>query len=150
MSEQAFERALEALGRREHTSGELRKWLVERGFERAAADEAIERLIASEAIDDERFAAAFAADKRELRGWGPERIRAALAARRVEPELIDRAVAGDGHDGQLARAIELLERRGEAPSDERSRARAVAYLARRGYDSEIAYDAVRGLERRAA
>ena len=34
--------------------------------------------------------------------------------------------------------------------DEPSRGRALAYLARRGYDSELAYDAVRALERRAA
>ena len=33
--------------------------------------------------------------------------------------------------------------------DEPSRGRALAYLARRGYDSELAYEAVRELERRA-
>jgi SOS response regulatory protein OraA/RecX len=34
--------------------------------------------------------------------------------------------------------------------DERSRARALAFLARRGYEAELAYDAVRTTERRAA
>lgn len=150
MSDEAFERALEALARREHTSGEMTEWLAERGFELAAVDTAVSRLIESGAIDDERFAAAFAADKRELRGWGPDRIREALAARGVERALIDAALAVDDHQAQLERAIGLLEQRGETAGDERSRARAVAYLARRGYDSEVAYDAVRGLERRAA
>jgi hypothetical protein len=34
--------------------------------------------------------------------------------------------------------------------DDRSRARALAFLARRGYDVDLAYEAVRGVERRAA
>jgi len=150
MSDEAFERALAALARREHTTGELRDWLTERGFEAAAIESAVGSLIESGAVDDERFAVEFAADKRELRGWGPERIREALSARGVDGHLIDAALAADGHDEQLERAVALLQRRGEALEDERSRSRAVAYLARRGYESEVAYDAVRGLERRSA
>ena len=107
-------------------------------------------LIESGALDDERFAIRFAADKRELRGWGPERIREALAARGLEASLIEAALAGEHEAEQLERAIGLLERRPERPVDGPSRARAVAYLARRGYGSEVAHDAVRGLARRAA
>ncbi len=150
MSEQAFERALEALALRERTAAELAAWLAQRGFERPAIADAVDRLVASGAIDDERFAAEFAADKRELRGWGPERIRAALYERGLDPALVEAAVAGEGHAQQLRRAVELLEQRSESVIDDRSRARALAYLARRGYDSELAYDAVRAVERRAA
>ena len=147
MASDAFERALEALGHRERTSAELSAWLAERGFERAEVEAAIERLIESGAIDDERFAARFAEDKRELRGWGPERIRTALAGRGLEQGTIEAALAADGYEGQLERALELLERRSEGPVDEASRGRALAYLARRGYDSELAYEAVRAHER---
>jgi regulatory protein len=150
VSEQAFERALEALSQHERTSGELCEWLAERGFERAEIEAAVERLIEAGAVDDERFALRFAADKRELRGWGPDRIREALSGRRVSRDLIDAALADEEPSAQLERAIALLERRPELPADAPSRARAVAYLARRGYDSEIAHDAVRGVERRAA
>jgi regulatory protein len=147
MAADAFERALEALAHRERTSAELCVWLRERGFERTEVEAVLERLIEAGAIDDERFAARFAEDKRELRGWGPERIRAALAGRGLEPATIDAALAGDGHLSQLERALELLERRSEVPVDEPSRARALAFLARRGYDSELAYQAVREHER---
>ena len=150
MSDEAFERALEALAQRERTSGELAAWLTKRGFESAAVEDAVGRLVESGAVDDERFATAFAADKRELRGWGPDRIAEALRSRGVETALIDSALGADGRDDQLARAISLLEDRGELPVDDRGRARALAFLARRGYDSDLAYDAVRGLERRAA
>jgi regulatory protein len=150
VSEEAFERALEALGRREHTSGELAGWLRDRGFDADAVEDAVGRLIEIGAIDDERFAIAFAADKRELRGWGPERIRGALAERGVEAGLIDAALAGDGRSTQLERAMELLRRRAAPPADERDRAKALSFLARRGYDTDLAYDAVRGYEREAA
>jgi regulatory protein len=150
LSEQAFERALEALALRERTTAELAAWLAQRGFERSEIAGAVDRLVASGAIDDERFAAEFAADKRELRGWGPERIREALYERGLDPALVEATLAGEGHSQQLRRAVELLEQRSEPVFDDRSRARALAYLARRGYDSELAYDAVRAVERRAA
>jgi regulatory protein len=150
VGDEVLERALGALASKERTVAELERWLAERGFasERIAA--AIERLIEDEALDDERFARRFAEDKRELRGWGPERIRETLAGRGLEQRLIDAALEADDPEAQLERAIELLERRGEPAVDEASRARALAYLARRGYDSEAAYDAVRGFERRTA
>lgn len=143
MAADAFERALEALAHRERTGAELCAWLGDRGFERAEVEAAVGRLIEAGAIDDERFAVRFAEDKRELRGWGPERIRKALAGRGLEPAMIEAALAADGHASQLERALGLLDGRSEAPVDERSRARALAFLARRGYDSELAYEAVR-------
>lgn len=149
-AQEAFERALEALSHKERTSAELAAWLGERGFGSDDVEAAVGRLIEGGALDDERFAARFAEDKRELRGWGPDRIREALAARGLERGPIDAALADDDPGAQLDRAIELLERRGEPPTDEAARARALAYLARRGYDSELAYEAVRDFERRAA
>ncbi len=147
---EAFERGLEVLSHKERTCAELVGWLAERGFGREQVESAVIRLIEVGALDDERFAREFAADKRELRGWGPDRIREALATRGLESALIEKTLAGDGHDDQLERAIGLLERRGEQPVDEPSRARALGYLARRGYQPEVAYEAVRGLERRRA
>ena len=150
MTDEAFERALAALASKERTVAELERWLGEREFSPQQIAAALERLIEDGALDDERFARRFAEDKRELRGWGPERIREALAGRGLEPGLIDAAIGVEDAATQLERAIGLLERRGEPAADEASRARALAYLARRGYDSEAAYEAVRGFERRAA
>jgi regulatory protein len=150
VAKQAFDRALEALSHKERTTGELVAWLAEREVSQDEIADVIERLTEAGALDDERFAREYAADKRELRGWGPERIRGALADRGLDPRAIEAALAGDGRDEQLERAIALLERRGEGLVDPASRARALAYLARRGYESELAYEAVRGFERHAA
>ena len=146
----AFTSALEALSHKERTAGELGALLAKPGYSLEEIEEAVERLVAAQALDDEQFARRFAEDKRELRGWGPERIEEALLARGLEPATIAAALAGDGIEGQLERAIGLLERRGEVVDDQASRTRALASLARRGYGSELAYDAVRGFERSTA
>lgn len=150
MAGDAFERAVGALAQRERTIAELSGWLEERSYPLDEIADVIDRLISIGELDDERFAQRYAEDKRELRGWGPERIREALGTKGVERPLIDAAIAGSGSEDELARAVGLLERRGESANDERARGRALAFLARRGYDSELAYAAVRDFERRSA
>ncbi len=146
----AFEAAVEALGRKERTQAELEAWLAERDFPADEIAEAIERLIVAGELDDERFARRYAEDKRELRGWGPERIREALAARGLDGELIEAALGQDDREAQLARAVEHLTERGERLDDDAARNRALGRLTRRGYDYELAYEAIRAYGRRAA
>ncbi len=147
MAGDGFERAVGALAHRERTVHELTVWLSERSLPPGEVDDVIERLVAIGELDDERFARRYAEDKRELRGWGSGRIREALLAKGIERSTVEAAIASGGEEDDLERAIDLLERRGERPADERTRGRALAFLARRGYDRELAYEAVRGFER---
>ena len=94
-------------------------------------------------LDDERFALRYAEDKRELRGWGGERIREALASRGVAPALVELALEADSHGAQVERASDLLARRGRPLAADADRARALGYLTRRGYAYEVAYEAIR-------
>jgi regulatory protein len=149
-SQEAFERGLAALRRRERGAAELAGWLAERDFTTAEVGTAIARLTEVGELDDRRFAERYADDKRELRGWGPERIREALAARGIARELIDSALRGDDHGEQLARATALLAKRGQPLLSDAERNRALAFLTRRGYDYELAYAAIRREGREAA
>jgi regulatory protein len=148
--EAAFELALRALNRRERTVEEIRAWLAERGFEPEPVEAVLERLVASKALDDARFASVFADDKRRLAGWGAERIRGELEARGVAGALIDNALGPASHATEIDRAAALLAERGQGLGDDAARGRALAFLVRRGYPSEVAYDAVRRAEREAA
>jgi regulatory protein len=143
---EAFALAVGAISRKERTVAELREWLAARGVEADEAEEAVARLIAIGELDDERFARRYAEDKRELRGWGPGRIEATLVERGIERALAE-AAAGDGPAEQAERAAALLRGRDADLGDEAGRGRALAYLARRGYDYEVAYQAVRLAER---
>ena len=150
VGESAFERGLAAVRRKERTAAELTTWLQERDFPPDEVETALALLTECGELDDGRFARRYAEDKRELSGWGAERIREALLARGTAPEAIEAALAGDSPTIQVERAADLLARRGGRLDDEPSRGRALAYLTRRGYDYDIAYEAVRRSERRAA
>lgn len=144
---EALETALRALNRREHSRHELAERLRTRGFDEGEIANVTAELIDAGALDDERFARAFSEDKRELAGWGPERVAAALAERGVAEELIERCCGGEARAELIERARILLGERGERLDDDRSRARALGFLTRRGYAYEIAYEAIRGLAR---
>ena len=149
MRENALELALRALGRREWSSAELSRWLTERGVAGEEVAETVAHLEEIGELDDARFARRYAEDKRELAGWGAERIRGALLERGVAPEHIEAAIAADGAPQQAERAAALLVRRGETLATERDRARALGFLTRKGYPYEIAHDAIRAFERSA-
>ncbi|MDQ3571775.1 MAG: RecX family transcriptional regulator [Actinomycetota bacterium] len=143
----AFELAVGAISRKERTVTELREWLGDRELAPAEVEEAVERLTAMGALDDERFAHCYADDKRELRGWGPERIMEALMSRGIDRHLAEAVCQGEPAADQAERAAKLLSGRGGALDDDAGRGRALAFLARRGYDYEVAYRAVRLAQR---
>lgn len=143
--QEALGRALGALRRRERSSAELHRWLRERGCGEELAEEVIAELIELGELDDERFAHAYAADKRELSGWGAQRIEAALVERGIGAALAERAAA-EPRAAELERAVRLVAARDEDLDDDRARARALSRLTRRGYGYELAYEAVRRAE----
>jgi regulatory protein len=153
----ALELAYRYLNRRERTVIEVRRHLERNGVDTASCERALELLIEEGTIDDARFARLFVQDKRELQEWGSERIRQGLLARGIDSELIEEALdagSGPGRDGapqtdvdphgaELERALALLERRFPAPPRERrERDRALAVLIRKGYDPDLALDAL--------
>ena len=103
-------------------------------------------------LDDARYAQRFAEDRRTLDAWGDERIERRLRAVGVAAELVDEALASDAAGGGRARggggaaASGASARRRKTTA---SRERALGLLVRKGYELELAYDAVRAFERRA-
>jgi regulatory protein len=134
--------ALQALGRKERTESEMAAWLRERGVGEEELEEVISRLISSGGIDDADFARRFAEDKRELAGWGAERIRQTLSQRGVAAEHVEAAVAAEPYEAELERAVGLLGSQGKPVETDAERSRALAFLTRRGYAYETAYEAV--------
>ena len=134
----------------------MRTYLERKRVEPAAIEAAVEELTAAGFLDDARYAHRFAEDKRTLERWGSERIARDLRRRGVGPELVEAAVAAQSRDAELHTALLLLEARFPDPlADDRVRDRAWSLLVRRGYEPELAYEAVRrhgqrGDERRAA
>jgi len=140
--------AWRALSRRDHTFAELRALLERRGVEPAAADAALAEIAGAGYLDDAGFARRFVEDRRRLDRWGQDRIARALERRGIAPELVQEVLAGRGAEAELDAARAVLGARVPVGLvDDRSRQRALALLVRRGYDAEVAYEAVRRHER---
>lgn len=133
------------LNRRERTVSEMRAHLEEQGVDARTTKQTLAELADRGYLDDERFARLFAQEKRELAQWGEERIRRGLEARGIEPELAAAAASERGDGGSEAeQALELLRRRIPHPQrGRRQREQALGLLLRRGYEYEVADDAVR-------
>src|SRR3954452_16119481 len=143
--------AYRALGRRDRTVSEVRAYLLNHGCDEAAADAALAELREQGYLDDERYARRFAEDRRALDGWGAERIARRLDDAGVPVAVIDATLAERSGDDELDAAVGVLRGKlGTPPADDRSRERALGLLVRRGYELELAYDAVRAFERDAA
>ena len=131
------------LNRRDRTVVEVRRRLEHAGVDGAEIRDAIETLSDQGYLDDARFARLFAEDKRTLEHWGSDRIERSLLARGVDPELIHAALAEPTQETELDRARSLLRRRFPSPPhNRRERDRALGVLLRKGYDSDLALDAL--------
>jgi regulatory protein len=148
----ARERALRLLGLRDRSRREIELRLRQAGFEAGVIAETVEWLAGLSYMDDRRFAAAYAAEKRRG-GWGPRRIETELAAKGVERRVIAEALAPleqaeTGSGGDVDLALEQTVRRrfaGQFAVDpEAAERRLAGFLARRGYD----WDTIGRLARR--
>lgn len=149
--QRAIDLAWKALGARERTVFELRTYLESKKIEPAAIADAVEELTEAGFLDDADYARRFAEDRRAVQSWGRERIERDLLRRGVEPGLIERALAHEAEHDELEAALGVLgERLPSPPEGDRERNRAWQMLVRRGYSSELAYEAVRRHGREAA
>ena len=151
-SERAIELAFRHLGKRDRTEAELRRHLAAKDVGEAEADAAIAEVARMGYLDDARYARTFAEDRRNLDGWGIERIERRLLALGVDREHVAAALGAREGADELEAALELLRRRFReaAPAGERERERALGMLVRKGYELDLAYDAVCAFERAAA
>jgi regulatory protein len=154
IDERALQKAIDLayahVNRRERTVAEVHSQLERKGIAPAHAEAAVQTLLEQHLLDDERFAQLYVTDKRELEQWGAERIRRGLSARGIDRELAEWALVAaapdpgaDARDGELDRALALLRRRfPQPPRERRDRDRALGVLMRKGYEQELAIDAL--------
>ena len=143
-NQRAVDLAYRALGRRERTVAELRTYLEGKKVEPEAIEHAVRELEAAGFLDDRRFAEHFTDDKRTLERWGSERIERDLRRRGVADGIVESVLGARQRSDELATALAILaERMPVPPADDRARDRAWRLLVRKGYEPELAYEAVR-------
>ncbi len=90
---------------RDHASGEIIRKCLAKGFTAEEARGALSPFIEKGYLDDESFAETFTCEKKGRHGWGPGKIRQALAQKGVKKQYIDSALANTFTEDQLDEAL---------------------------------------------
>lgn len=140
----AMDRALNLLGYRSRSSGEMRSRLERHGYAAETVEAVVWRLAELGYLDDDEFARGVAREKARKR-YGPRRVFADLRRGGVDAETAGRAVEEE-FEGRpvLEEASEAAARRYN--TSERSDAavrRVYGFLARRGYPTEVCAEVAR-------
>lgn len=144
----ALDLAYRYLGYRDRTVLEVRRHLEAKRVEPDTIDQVVDELGRQGYLDDARYARQYTADRRRLDGWGDERIERKLLSAGVAPELVAAALAERGDESELEAAVRVLRGRFRTvPETDRDKQRALGFLVRKGYDLELAYDALRAYAR---
>jgi regulatory protein len=137
----AYLEGLRLLARRELSEAQLRTRLTRRAHSDDEVDQALSRLRAEGALDDRRTAAAIARTAVRLGRLGPRRVRRAVDAAGIPPDIAEQALLDALEGVDAAAAVEAaldraLPGRGGA-IDERTAARLYRRLLARGHDPEL-------------
>ena len=141
--ERALELAYRTLSTKDRTVAEVRAFLERKGIGPDAIAHAVGELTAAGFLDDARYARLFAEDKRGIERWGSDRIERDLRRRGVAADLVEATMAGRDRSDELGSALALLAGNLAPPDSDRDRDRAWRMLVRKGYEPELAYEAVR-------
>jgi len=104
----ALATGLRLLAQRSHSRYELRRKLGRRGFDEDEVESAVAKLVRLRYLDDRQFAEGHVRRRSATRG--PLALSAELAARGVDRDSADRAVAAIDVEAQVAAATRLVER----------------------------------------
>ena len=124
--------ALDALARRDHASGELRRKLRDKGYDAGVVDEIVDRLVNEKLLDDRRYLQNFVA-YRAARGQGPNRVRADL--RKLGLQMPEADTVLDEYPDWIAQLKRARQKKfgTSLPTNYADRHRQARFLAYRGY-----------------
>jgi regulatory protein len=124
-------RAIGYLARRDYARAELREKLLATGAPRDEVDAVLDEIAALGYLSDARFAKAVVRQKSG--GYSKRAIAGTLKARGVTGDAATEALAGNEIDDQDALIALWRRRYGQAPANDREKARQIRFLQSRGF-----------------
>ena len=132
-----YNKALDLVSRREHSRHELMQKLNKRFPETMPIiEEALDKLILNNILDDERFAEMYL-NSRARKGFGPKKIEIELYSKKVDSMLIDNAI--EAYESWIENAENELKKKfkGVEPTDYNSKMKQKQFLFNRGFSTQI-------------
>ena len=100
-----------------------------------AAQSIVASLVEDGYADDRRYSAAFAREKSSITGWGPVKIRMALAAKGISREIADEALQEIDSERADAKLEKMLRSKWRSLCDDpQGRLKLIRFALSRGYD----------------
>jgi regulatory protein len=126
--------ALDALARRDHASADLRRKLIEKGYDAHLVASLLEALCAEKLLDDRRYAENFVA-YHAARGQGPMRVRADLRRLGLEGPLVEGCL--DAFPDWIVQLRKVQQKKfgAKPPQSYADKQRQVRFLGYRGFTS---------------
>ena len=124
--------ALDALARRDHASEDLRRKLLDKGYDPSVVADLIERLSSEKLIDDRRYVESFIS-YRAARGQGPHRVRAELRKSGLQGEIVEQSLAAYGDWIADLRRARQKKFGAQLPTHYADRQRQARFLGYRGF-----------------
>jgi regulatory protein len=136
------QKAFRLLGRRQHSSSELRRKLWNKDYKQKLIDEVIEDLSKNGYLDDKEFIRAFVAEKSKTKNWSTKKIKSELFKRGVASKLIDETLNERLKEDDFENAMKLAKKKYEVllkrnlePKELRNKLS--TYLFSKGFDYEL-------------
>jgi regulatory protein len=126
--------ALDALARRDYASEDLRRKLLDKGYDPAVVGEVVERLCGERLVDDHRYVESFIS-YRAARGQGPHRVRADLRKIGLQGELVEQGLAAYEEWIADLRRVRQKKFGAQLPTHYADRQRQARFLSYRGFTS---------------
>lgn len=105
------QRAFRLLGRRQHSSSELKRKLWNKDYDRKLIEEVITELESKAYIDDEEFIKAFILEKSQTRNWSVNRLKSELIKRGISQKQIDLALSEQPKQFEKESALKLANKK---------------------------------------
>jgi regulatory protein len=139
--EGAYDRALSYLSYRPRSRAEIVTYLEGRDVPEGQIGEIVERLERAGLLDDDAFARYWVENREQFRPRGLHALRYELRRKGISDEVIERALASIDVSASAYRAAEGKARQLRHLDPVTFRRKLLDYLARRGFEYEVAQDA---------
>lgn len=149
-----YEKALRKLqaycAYQERCHKEVRQKLLDLGIYGDDVDQIIAELIEDNFLNELRYAIAFAGGKFRVKQWGRHKIERALKQNRISAYCIRKALASElpeeAYEATLLQVLHKKNRLTKARNEYERRQKLALYAIERGYESELVWKLVRGLD----
>lgn len=144
---QALENARWLCSKSERCRYDMLLYLKKYELTNVEKNDIVARLIEEKYIDNKRYATAFATDKFRFNRWGRIKIKYELKMKKIEPDLIDEALALID-ETEYSRTIRILisQRNMEADSPFEYNQKIMRYMFGKGFEPDLVEDELKAME----